>query len=271
VTEVFAQFQGADATADPDSALAFLDRLENTSGVTRLRERTHRLLLDVINSFGSGTARRGVDVGCGAGRAAAELHRHALDAIGVDRSDLMLAAARHRYPNLTFLEAGAEELPFEDHSLDWYRAERLYLHLLDPAAALVEARRALSPGGIILLVDPILDSGTVDSDHPEIGRTIADAVIDACPNARAAMRSHADLAAAGFSDIAVHGHTFLTTDLAEAAPLTIDLSLATATALERITAAQADQWREDLERRARDGRFTAALAFAITVARAPFD
>ncbi|MEW2360307.1 methyltransferase domain-containing protein [Spirillospora sp. NPDC029432] len=269
MTEVLAQFQGDEATADSGSALAFLDRLENSDQLTRLRERTYALIRDMTGAPGAVAPPRGVDVGCGAGRAVAELRGRGLQATGVDRSDLMLQAARGRHPHLPFLEAGAEDLPFEDHSLDWYRAERLYLHLPDPAAALAEARRVLAPGGAIVLIDPICDSGAVDSAYPEVTRAIGDALVQACPNARAATRNHADLAAAGFGEITPHCHTIMATELAEAAPLLVDLGLATATGLDLVGPAQAAEWLDDLRRRDAAGRMLAVMTFTITVARAP--
>ncbi|MFB4315914.1 methyltransferase domain-containing protein [Actinomadura sp. 21ATH] len=269
MTEVLAQFQGDDTTADADSALAFLDRLECSPIMAGLRERAHALIGDMTRPTAAATPPRGVDVGCGAGRAVAELRDQGLQATGVDFSGLMLAAARHRHPHLPFLEAGAEDLPFEDHSLDWYRAERLYLHLPDPAAALAEARRVLAPGGAIVLIDPICDSGTVDSAYPEVARAIGDALVQACPNARAATRSHADLAAAGFEDVTVHCHTITGRALADAAPLLIDLGLATATGLGLVGAAQAEAWLDDLRRRDEAGGTLAVMTFTITAARAP--
>jgi ubiquinone/menaquinone biosynthesis C-methylase UbiE len=65
-----------------------------------------------------------VDVGCGAGRAVAELAERGVHAVGVDPSPWMLAAARERWSEAEFREAGAEDLPFVDGSVRGYCCDR---------------------------------------------------------------------------------------------------------------------------------------------------
>jgi SAM-dependent methyltransferase len=48
-----------------------------------------------------------VDVGCGIGHVTADLDRRGLDVIGCDPSPAMLAIARKRYPQLTFIDGDA--------------------------------------------------------------------------------------------------------------------------------------------------------------------
>jgi SAM-dependent methyltransferase len=46
-----------------------------------------------------------LDAGCGTGRVAIELTRHGIDVVGVDRDASMIAEARRRAANLTWIEA----------------------------------------------------------------------------------------------------------------------------------------------------------------------
>ncbi|MEU7865306.1 class I SAM-dependent methyltransferase [Dactylosporangium sp. NPDC049140] len=78
-----------------------------------------------------------VDVGCGPGRAAAELAERGARAFGVDLDPAMLAAARDRFPDR---DVRAAELPLGDREALGYRADKVLHVLPDPAAALAEAR-----------------------------------------------------------------------------------------------------------------------------------
>jgi SAM-dependent methyltransferase len=51
-----------------------------------------------------------LDAGCGTGRVAIELGRHGIDVVGVDVDTSMLATARDRGPDVTWIEADLREL-----------------------------------------------------------------------------------------------------------------------------------------------------------------
>jgi ArsR family transcriptional regulator len=96
------------------------------------------------------------DLGCGTGALLPELAPHVAHVIGVDASDEMLAAARHRTAELTNvdLRRGAlEALPIADQSLDAAIMMLVLHHVPSPGTALAEARRVLKPGGRLLVVD----------------------------------------------------------------------------------------------------------------------
>lgn len=54
-----------------------------------------------------------LDAGCGTGRVAIELARHGVEVVGVDADPSMLATARERAPDLTWIEADVGELDLE--------------------------------------------------------------------------------------------------------------------------------------------------------------
>jgi ubiquinone/menaquinone biosynthesis C-methylase UbiE len=94
---------------------------------------------------------RALDIACGTGMSTIALAEHAGFVVGVDASPEMLAAAR-RAPNVTYMQANAEMLPFADGVFDaatccsgihWFDQERFF----------AELRRVLRPEGWVVLYD----------------------------------------------------------------------------------------------------------------------
>ncbi|MCX2726875.1 class I SAM-dependent methyltransferase [Thermomicrobium sp. 4228-Ro] len=100
--------------------------------------------------------KRVLDVGCGDGYGAAELASVARWVVGLDsdRSALRHAAQRYRTPNLSWVQATAERLPFRSGSIDVVCCFQVLEHLANPAHFLAEVRRVLAPGGLLLLTTP---------------------------------------------------------------------------------------------------------------------
>jgi len=97
---------------------------------------------------------RVLDVGCGKGETV-RLLREAfrLEAVGLDRSDRMLAGAREETPGLPLVRGAAECLPFRDRSLSAVVCECVLSLVADPGAAWREWARVLAPGGFLILAD----------------------------------------------------------------------------------------------------------------------
>lgn len=96
------------------------------------------------------------DLGCGTGQVAAALAPFVARVVAVDRSGDMLQVARRRLrdaPNAEVRRGELEALPIADGELDAATLLLVLHHLPDPAAALIEAARALKPGGRLLLAD----------------------------------------------------------------------------------------------------------------------
>jgi ubiquinone/menaquinone biosynthesis C-methylase UbiE len=66
----------------------------------------------------------------------------------------MLEVSARRCPTAWLLQADGASLPIADATLDGCRIERVLVHLSDPAAALVEVRRALRPDARVALFEP---------------------------------------------------------------------------------------------------------------------
>ena len=98
------------------------------------------------------------DLGCGTGQFAAVVAPFVRRVIAVDQSRAMLASARRRLAGLDNVElrpGELEALPVEDGELDAAALILVLHYAVDPSRTLAEARRALRPGGRLLVVDMI--------------------------------------------------------------------------------------------------------------------
>jgi arsenite methyltransferase len=188
-----------------------LDAVYRTRDVVRRR----RLVRDAVAAR---PGERILDVGCGPGYYVAELAEQVGEGgsvVGVDSSAPMLAVAAERCAELAgteFAEGDATALPVEDGGFDAVVSVQVLEYVPDVEAALAEIRRALKPGGRVVLWD--VDWGTL-SMHTRDG--------DRCERVLRAWDEHlADpslprtlgprLRAAGFDDVRMEGHTFATAE-----------------------------------------------------------
>lgn len=230
--------------------ISLLDTLDKDPRAVALREHTYDLL-----ALQPGTAV--ADVGCGAGRAAAELADRGVTALGIDVSEDMLAVARDRWPAAEFRYGDAHDLPLADGELAGYRADKVFHTLEDPAAAMEEARRVLAPGGRAVLIGQDWDTFVIDSSDPELTRTIVHARADQLRAPRVARRYRALLLDAGFTDVTAEVRTGVYTGRAMLSAAT---NLAEgARAAGAVTEDQAESWIADQRRRAEEDRFFLAV------------
>lgn len=96
------------------------------------------------------------DLGCGPGELLARLATTARHVLGVDASPRMLELAAARLagqPNVSLRLGELEHLPLRDAEVQAVTLSLVLHHLDDPRAALAEARRALAPGGTLLVAE----------------------------------------------------------------------------------------------------------------------
>jgi SAM-dependent methyltransferase len=107
----------------------------------------------LLAEFAANTPGLIADVGCGPGQAAAYLNSCGADVVGIDLADEMVAQARRLHPALRFERADMRALPFADGTLAGIVALYCLIHLTpdEIPAALAEFRRALRPGGALLV------------------------------------------------------------------------------------------------------------------------
>ncbi len=104
---------------------------------------------EMISLLKAHGARRAADIACGTGILASRIAREvdAEEVYGVDFSEGMLAQARRRSDEVRWITAPAEQLPFEDETLDAVVTTSAF-HFFNQPAALREFRRVLAPGGL---------------------------------------------------------------------------------------------------------------------------
>lgn len=235
---------------DTNALIRTLDAAESTPEAVALRERGYKLL-------GLKPDATVIDVGCGTGRAVAELAARGTRAIGVDLDQAMLAAARERFPGIDLRTADATVLPLADGAAQGYRADKV-LHILpDPAAALAEARRVLEPGGRIVLAGQDWDTLVVDSALGDLTRRIIAARADTIPHPRIARAYRNLLLDGGFTEVTFEAHTMILTDAAARPLLTGHAAAARETGA--ITADEANRWTAEQDHRAATGRLMLAI------------
>ncbi|MDQ0382010.1 methyltransferase domain-containing protein [Amycolatopsis thermophila] len=250
-------------TTDPDSIaglISVLDAADALPGAAELRARTYELL-----HIAPGAPI--VDVGCGSGRAVAELTERGAECVGVDPSETMLTAARHRRPGLEFVSGTAEELPFPDGVFAGYRADKVFHEVHDAEAALREAMRVLAPGGRIVLLGQDWETFVIDSDHPDLTGALVRSRARSVANPRVARRYRNLLLDQGVTEITVEVHTAVLTD-AVMLPVLSGLAdhglQAEAAPPEQITA-----WLDEQQRRAAAGRLFLAIPFFLAAGTRP--
>jgi arsenite methyltransferase len=116
---------------------------------------------------------RVLDVGCGMGATVKFLRkRYHLDAVGIDRSEALIAKGVARGPALPLLIGDALELPFADGQMDGLIMECALSATGAVGRALAQAHRVLRAEGCLILTDMYLrESGigsidTTPAPHP---------------------------------------------------------------------------------------------------------
>lgn len=160
-------WRAIDRQPDPARYVRMMESRGQTPTQARLRRRFLRFC-------GIAPGWRVVDVGCGSGvvtrdvaaRVGARGH-----VVGVDRSRVLLAAARRRAREerlerrIDFRLGDAGALPLRSGRFDCALAVTVLLHVARPLAVLRELARVTRPGGVVGLQDQ--DFGTQVLDHPD--------------------------------------------------------------------------------------------------------
>lgn len=180
----------SDPPADPDVSAGYLDLLENRPETAAQEKNTGaiqavwasglgsmlydnaqafarklvsawQLPIDWLNIPTGGVA---LDVGSGPGNVTAALARAAGPdglALGVDISEPMLARAvsAEAGPDVGFLRADAQQLPFRDETFDAAISLAVLQLIPNPTATLSEIVRVLKPGGRVAIMVPTAGRG----------------------------------------------------------------------------------------------------------------
>jgi SAM-dependent methyltransferase len=141
-------------------------------GYAKARPRIHPWVIERVRErlALAGTARRALDVGCGAGLSTAPLAGIARLAVGIEPAVAMLPWARAVAPGARFAAGRAEALPLRSGSVDLITAAGS-LNYADLDRFFPEARRVLAPGGALVVYD--FGQGRSFRDSPALGEWFA--------------------------------------------------------------------------------------------------
>jgi SAM-dependent methyltransferase len=241
--------------------LEYLLTLDLHPESVQLRQRSYTLL-------GAAPRRRVADVGCGGGTAVGELAALGVEVVGLDAAEEAVDFARERHPGCRFEVGDAQRLPFADGSLDGYRAEKLYHALDDPDRALAEARRALAPGGRIVLLGQDWEFLAIEADDPVLTRAVVTGAAAARPHSRVARRYRNLLLDGGFLDVSCEARTAVLTDPATALPAVTALAEG-AVRSGAVDEERAGAWLDDQRRRADHDRLLVAVPLFLAAGTRP--
>jgi SAM-dependent methyltransferase len=110
---------------------------------------TRQAFAPLLASLGDLRGRRVLEVASGTGHLAAEVLARGASIVGIDVAANMIALARQRVPDATFLEGDAEALPLQEEQFDSVLCCFGLLHFAQPLQALREMARVLKPGGAV--------------------------------------------------------------------------------------------------------------------------
>ncbi len=101
-----------------------------------------------------------VDVACGTGdmieiwqESAKKLNKNIAHIKGIDPSEGMLNIAKQKFPNIEFIEAGAQELPLQSESVDIVSISYGIRNVMEREKALREFSRVLKQDGIFVVLE----------------------------------------------------------------------------------------------------------------------
>jgi arsenite methyltransferase len=185
--------------------------------VYRRRDHVRRREL-VHDALGAQPGERVLDAGCGPGFYVADLLERVGaegSVVGVDTSPQMLAMTAKRAPRADLREGAVTALPVEDSDFDRALSVQVLEYVDDIPAALSELRRALRPGGRLVIWD--VDWATVSwhSRDPDRMRRVLEAWDAHLSDPSLPRTLAASMRAADFADVQMQGHAFTTIELDE--------------------------------------------------------
>ncbi|EFL90114.1 class I SAM-dependent methyltransferase [Ahrensia sp. R2A130] len=112
---------------------------------------TDKLLTDVLGNIAGLDV---LDIGAGSGRLTHRLSNLGARAVGAEPNPEAVKAAQAKHPDIRFVTAPTEALPFDAATFDISIFSLSLHHATDMRAAIGEACRVTRPGGLILAIEP---------------------------------------------------------------------------------------------------------------------
>lgn len=262
------RWSDVDTAQDAAVYLSYLDAAREAVGFYKARS---------IEMLRLGPTTVALDAGCGTGEDALWLAKDIGPkgrVWGIDTSmamvqDSMRRAAGTQLP-VSFRVSSLDATGFDDATFDAVRSDRVFQHLVDPAAALSELLRVLKPGGRIVLSDTDWGSCLVDGQDNDAMKAYLSFTGSSVKNPWSGRRLHPLLRAAGLADIEVVADTVFFVDYPVFASICgMETTLATAVAAGALSEPGAQAIRDDLQARQEQGRFFACITIFTACGRKP--
>ncbi len=211
-----------------------------------------------------------LDVGSGPGFLVAELAEDvgaSGHVTGIDIADAMIARSQQRAASspladrVTFLEADATALPFDDHTFDAAVSVQVYEYVDDVDTALAELYRVLRPGGRALILDTDWDSVVWNATDPDLMRRVLTAWTTRFAHPHLPRTLSRRLRHAGFTLTDRRALTILNPDYAPNTYSAAHLDIMSDFVITNgpLTPAEAHAWRDDLQALALDSAYFFSL------------
>jgi ubiquinone/menaquinone biosynthesis C-methylase UbiE len=259
----------------PELDAATQDRMADvleTRGADRQQQAMRRAFLAEV-AFPARA--RVLEVGCGTGVLTRVLAGwpNVGAVVGVDQAPSLLDRARvlaADLPNVSFQQADARALPFEDGSFETVVFDSVLSHVPGPERALAEAARILRPGGCLAAFDGDYATTTVAlGDHDPL-QACVDAMLDSSVTDRWLIRSlPALIRASGLEITGFQSHGFVETSEAGYMLTIVDRGAEILRAAGQIGDATAEALKAEARRRVEAGSFFGHIAYGSVVARRP--
>jgi len=149
----------ADLGKDPDRVSGMFDQVasgyDRTNTVLSLgNDKLWRIA--TTRAVAPKPGQRILDLAAGTGASSVSLARSGAEVVAADFSPGMIAEGRRRHggiPNLSFKQADATALPFDDDSFDTVTISFGLRNVVEPREALAEMRRVTKPGGRLVICE----------------------------------------------------------------------------------------------------------------------
>jgi arsenite methyltransferase len=193
------------------------DTAHRLEAVYRIRDAIRRRHL-AREALGAAPGERILDVGCGPGFFCAELAEEVGPSgfvLGVDASAAMLGLAARRcagHANVELRQGDAGSLPAQDGDFDAALCVQVLEYVPDATASLAEIRRALRPGGRVVVWDVDWATISINAEDQALTERVMRAWDEHLTHRSLPRTLASRLRAAGFADVEMQGHLFATAD-----------------------------------------------------------
>jgi ubiquinone/menaquinone biosynthesis C-methylase UbiE len=219
-----------------------------------------------------------LDVGCGPASDTLALGRIVGAngrVIGVDHDPDMIETANRRAAEAGLSQTVAHqlsdggELPFDDHTFDSCRSERVFQHVVNADRLLAEMIRVTKPGGYIVVADTDHSTHGTSAGNYEMDLRFRALAVQAMKNPHAGRMLFKMMKLAGLLDVEAHPVLRSWTDFDQWRPIAFDLGIPIGVQLQAWSQEEADQYGAELQQLHDRGAFYAHVGYILTAGRKP--